>query len=210
MTNDLAKGYWERNASRYDRSMAILGGPLPRMTELTREAIQGSGRVLEVAAGTGLVTRAIARDVEELVSTDYSEAMVSELRHRVTSEGLHNVRCAQADIYALSYAPGTFDAVVAANVLHLVPNLDGALKALVDMLRPGGRILAPTYCHDEHAISWLMSRLLAVTGFPGQRRFTMDALVGVVQQAGLEVVQSELITGLLPIGFIIAEKPRGN
>lgn len=208
MLDDQGRSYWDRNANRYDLSMAILGGPLPRMIELTRQAVQGSGHVLEVAAGTGLVTRAIARDVEELVATDYSEAMVSQLRERAAADGLENVRCEQANIYALPYQSGTFDVVVAANVLHLVPDLEGALRALVNMVRPGGHLVVPTYCHDEHAVSWLMSRLLALTGFPGQRRFTMDGLGGVVRNAGLAVGQRELISGVLPIGFIVAAAPK--
>jgi ubiquinone/menaquinone biosynthesis C-methylase UbiE len=42
---------------------------------------------------------------------------------------------------ALRFDDGTFDAVVAANVLHLVPDLPGALAALRRVLKPGGRII---------------------------------------------------------------------
>ena len=207
MSEDKGKGYWDRNASRYDRSMALFGGPLPRMTERVAEAVDGAGRVLEVAAGTGLVTRVMAPRVENLVATDYSAAMVAELQARVDNERLDNVSCEQADLYALPYDAGSFDAVVAANVLHLVPNLDGALAALSDMLRPGGRLVVPTYCHDEHTVSWIVSRLLALTGFPGQRRFTLPMVEEAVRGAGLAVVERELISGLLPIGFVVGLIP---
>ena len=210
MVEDSGRGYWDRNASRYDRSMALLGGPLPPMAELVAEAVSGAERVLEVAAGTGLVTRVVAPRVKQLVATDYSAAMVSELQARVDRQAPGNVACEQADLYALPYDAGSFDAVVAANVLHLVPYLDGALAALSDMLRPGGRLVVPTYCHDEHAASWIMSRLLGLTGFPGQRRFTLATLEEAVRGAGLEVVERELISGILPIGFVVAELPGGS
>ena len=54
------RAYWERFASKYDLSLRLLGRPLPKMLELIGDAADGSGRVLEVAAGTGLVTPTLA------------------------------------------------------------------------------------------------------------------------------------------------------
>jgi phosphatidylethanolamine/phosphatidyl-N-methylethanolamine N-methyltransferase len=124
------RSYWDKHAKNYDRSMSLLGRPIPRMVELAGEATRGLGRVLEVAAGTGLVTPALAAGAEEVIATDYSAAMVAELERRVRGAGVANVRCEQADLYALRFDHGSFDAVVAANVLHLVPDLTGALAAL--------------------------------------------------------------------------------
>ncbi len=199
-----AKGrdYWDRHAKNYDRSMAILGGPIPRMVAFAAEAVRGSARVLEVAAGTGLVTTSLARSAGEVIATDYARAMVAALESRVKGEGLTNVRCEQADVYALRLEPASFDAVVAANVLHLVPDLDGALAALVRMLKPGGRLVVPTYCHDETPLSWLVSRLLAITGFPGHRRFTMQSLRAALEASGVHVTRAETLRGVIPIGYI--------
>lgn len=199
-----AKGrdYWDRHAKNYDRSMAILGGPIPRMVAFAAEAVRGSARVLEVAAGTGLVTTSLARSAGEVIATDYARAMVAALESRVKGEGLTNVRCEQADVYALRLEPASFDAVVAANVLHLVPDLDGALAALVRMLKPGGRLVVPTYCHDETPLSWLVSRLLAITGFPGHRRFTMQRLRAALEASGVHVTRAETLRGVIPIGYI--------
>ena len=46
---DRNRDYWDRHARNYDRSMALLGRPIPRMVELAGEATRGLGRVLEVA-----------------------------------------------------------------------------------------------------------------------------------------------------------------
>lgn len=199
--SDDGRGYWERHAKNYDRSMALLGGPLPRMVELIAEAVRGASKVLEVAAGTGLVTGALARSAGEVVATDYAAAMVEKLEERVRSDGLANVRCEQADLYTLRFEPATFDAVVAANVLHLVPDLPGALAALQRVTRPGGRIVVPTFCHDETALSWVVSRALAVTGFPGHRRFTAMRLREALEAAGIGVTRFEVVPGLIPIAY---------
>lgn len=196
------RAYWERHAKRYDRSMALLGRPKEKMVALVAEAVQGRARVLEVAAGTGLVTRALARSAHEVVATDYAAAMVAELESRVRSEGLENVRCEQADLYDLPFEAGSFDAVVAANVLHLLPDLPSALASLRSVLKPDGLLIAPTFCHDETAVSWVMSRVLALTGFPGRRRFSVRALREALEAGGVSVTRAEVLRGPIPIGYM--------
>lgn len=176
MTSRKEREYWDRHAKNYDRSMVLLGGPIPRMVELAAEAVHGAARVLEVAAG--------------------------KLEERVRERGLANVRCEQADLYTLRFDPGSFDAVVAANVLHPVPDLPGALEALRKVLRPGCRLVAPTYCHDETALAWVFSRALAITGFPGHRRFTAQSLRESLESAGFEVMRAETLPGLIPIHYV--------
>jgi ubiquinone/menaquinone biosynthesis C-methylase UbiE len=199
---DPARRYWERHARKYDTSLRLLGQPLPRMLELIGEAVLGAERVLEVAAGTGLVTIALARSAKEVVATDYAAAMVAALQAKVRHACLDNVEALQADLYRLPFDDHSFDAVVAANVLHLVPDLPGAMLALRRVLKPGGRLLVPTFCHDETRRSWATSRLLALTGFPGQRRFTAGTLRGELEAAGLSVSRSETISGLIPVVYV--------
>lgn len=88
------RDYWERHARFYDASVRrALGGPLPRMLELASEAVRGKGKVLEVAAGTGIVTSAIAQACDAVVATDYATAMVESLERRIRDNGLGNVTC---------------------------------------------------------------------------------------------------------------------
>ncbi len=196
------RSYWDKHAKNYERSMALLGRPIPRMVELAGEAVRGAERVLEVAAGTGLVTPALAAGAGEVIATDYSAAMVAALERRVRDAQVANVRCEQADLYALRFDDASFDAVVAANVLHLVPDLPSALAALRRVLKPGGLLVVPTFCHDETALSWVVSRALAVTGFPGHRRFTAKSLRQAVEEAGVRVTRAEVLPGVIPIGYV--------
>jgi phosphatidylethanolamine/phosphatidyl-N-methylethanolamine N-methyltransferase len=199
---DGSQDYWNRHATNYERSMAVLGGPIPRMVWLAADAARGVERVLEVAAGTGLVTVAVARSAREVLATDYAPEMVAVLRRRVREASLTNVRCERADIYALAFEHGSFDAIVAANVLHLLPDLPRALEVFRAQLKPGGRLIVPTFCHDETALSWLVSRILALTAFPSERRFSFATLLAALESGGLEVKRKELISGPIPVGYV--------
>ena len=198
------RDYWERHAKRYDTATRFLSRPVPRMLELVTEAAHGRARVLEVAAGTGLITTAIAPVVGELIATDYAASMVHALETRVREAGLTNVTCEHADLYGLRFEPASFDAVFAANVLHLVPDLESALASLRAMLRPGGMLVLPTYLHGETVVASLLSRLFSLTGFPGKCRFTSHSLTVAIKATGLRVQRFETIPGPFPIGFIEA------
>jgi phosphatidylethanolamine/phosphatidyl-N-methylethanolamine N-methyltransferase len=191
--------YWERHAKRYDNSTRFLARPVPRMLQLAVDTARGKARVLEVAAGTGLITTAIAPVVDELIATDYAAEMVTQLDARVRDARLDNVTCEQADLYELRFPDASFDAVFAANVLHLVPDLDRALASLRRVLKPGGILVAPTYLHRETIGASILSRVLALTGFPGHRRFDARDL-----QAALGHATVEVIPGPFPIGFAVA------
>jgi ubiquinone/menaquinone biosynthesis C-methylase UbiE len=196
------QNYWENHAAAYDRFTAVLARPMKSAALLTAEAVRGQGRVLEVAAGTGLFTTAIAKVAREIIATDYAPAMVEILAKRVQQAGLRNVRCEQADIKALHFDSGSFDCVVAANVLHLMPNLEEALAALRRVLRPGGKLVVPTFCHDETWLSAFVSRLLSLTGFPIQHRFSARSLHAALEDARFHVTRFKTLPGLIPIGYV--------
>jgi phosphatidylethanolamine/phosphatidyl-N-methylethanolamine N-methyltransferase len=202
--SEAGSAYWDRMASRYDRSMLVLGRPVPRMVALVADVLSGRERVLEVAAGTGLVTVGVAPVVGAVVATNYAPAMVEQLAAR--TRGCPNVTTRVLNLYDCAEAEASYDAVIAANVLHLLPDLDRAVDTMVRVLRPGGRLVIPTYLHDATVGSRATSWVMGLAGFPGQRRFTLDRLVAVVRDRGLTVVRTEQIGGLLPIGFVTADR----
>lgn len=207
MRAEPGRSFWEDAARRYDRSMWLLGGPMPEVCARVAEVLRGAERVLELASGTGLVTEAIAPVVGELLATDYADEMVARTRARVGAAS--GVRCERRDLYALGEPPASFDAVVAANVLHLLPELEAGLAAAREVLRPEGLLVVPTYLHDQGAWARATSWGLGMVGFPGQRRFDLDGLVAAVDAAGFEVVCAEVIPGLLPVGFVAARRSSG-
>lgn len=199
--NDSDREYWEKLARDYDTKTRFLSRPVPRMLTLVRESTAKSKRILEVAAGTGLLTSVLPAEAS-ITATDYAEAMVAQLQARMTAEGRKNVVCERADIYRLPYEDDSFDTAVAANVLHLVPDLPQALAELRRVLVPGGQLLAPTYCHNETALAWITSRLMALASFPGHRRFSLKSLKAALTNEGLVIDTSESLPGILPIGFV--------
>ena len=88
---DRDRDFWDRKAPQYDRvAKGVLGRPLPGVLDLIASDVSGAETVLEVAAGTGLMTAVIAPRVQQVVATDYAEHMLAILRERMKSSGISN------------------------------------------------------------------------------------------------------------------------
>ncbi|MDQ5822961.1 MAG: class I SAM-dependent methyltransferase [Chloroflexota bacterium] len=95
-------------------------------------------RVLEIAAGTGVVTRAMASELEEsvsIVATDLNQAM---LDHASAVGTKRSVEWRQADAMELPFRDGEFDAVVCQFGVMFFPDKPKAFSEAHRVLRPGG------------------------------------------------------------------------
>jgi ubiquinone/menaquinone biosynthesis C-methylase UbiE len=100
-----------------------------------------SGRVLETAAGTGIVTRALANTLPadvEIVATDLNQSMIDfAAAKRLAS----NITWQQADALRLPFADQTFDAVVCQFGLMFLPDKQTGYREAHRVLKPGGRFV---------------------------------------------------------------------
>jgi SAM-dependent methyltransferase len=98
-------------------------------------------RVLEIAAGTGVVTRALAsmlRESVSIVATDLNQAMLDQASAVGTKRP---VEWRQADAMQLPFGDGTFDAVVCQFGVMFFPEKSKAFSEARRVLRPGGVFL---------------------------------------------------------------------
>jgi SAM-dependent methyltransferase len=97
-------------------------------------------RVLEVAAGTGIVTRALhaAFPSADIVATDLNEGMIALGARRLAAP---NVTWRQADAGALPFADAEFDLVVCQFGAMFFPDRTRAFQEAYRVLVPGGRFL---------------------------------------------------------------------
>jgi SAM-dependent methyltransferase len=102
---------------------------------------RGPSRVLEVAAGTGVVTRALASELPEtaaIVATDLNQGMLDQAAAVGTRRG---VEWRTADAMRLPFPDGTFDAVVCQFGAMFFPDKPKAFSEALRVLGPGGVFL---------------------------------------------------------------------
>lgn len=202
---DGGQRFWRVQARRYDRAIELLNRRFHAMTEHVAAAVGDSDEVLEIGAGTGIVTLQVAPVVGRVVATDRSSEMLEILRGRLAEANATNVDVEVADALALTYADESFDAVIMANLLHLLPEPAAALAEARRVLRRPGLLCAPTFCHGETWNARLVSYGLGLARFPVRTRFSGDELRTTIEVAGFEVVKATKYPGLLPLWLMVAK-----
>ena len=138
-------------AERYDRTNTILSGAQDRRwrrhTVRALELLPGE-KVLDVAAGTGVSTKALAASGAWCVATDFSLGMLSATKDpwlpRVAGDALH-----------LPFADASFEAVTISFGLRNVEDPTAALAEFARVTRPGGRLVVCEFSRPRPApIRW--------------------------------------------------------
>jgi len=120
---------------------AVVGTTLQIVGESLCEAmdLRSGQNVLDVAAGNGNVSLAAARRWCQVVSTDYVGALLTRGRERAAAERL-DIQFREADVEALPFADGSFDAVVSTFGCMFAPHPQRTASEMLRVCRPGGKI----------------------------------------------------------------------
>ncbi|WIV96564.1 bifunctional demethylmenaquinone methyltransferase/2-methoxy-6-polyprenyl-1,4-benzoquinol methylase UbiE [Kinneretia aquatilis] len=140
------RGVFDSVASKYDVMNDLMSMGMHRAWKAYTVAVanlKAGDRVLDIAGGTGDLSRAFAKKVGEtgmVVHTDINEAMLRQGRNRLLDEGLI-LPTNLCDAEKLPYKAGSFDLVSVAFGLRNMTHKDVALAEMCRVLRPGGRLL---------------------------------------------------------------------
>jgi ubiquinone/menaquinone biosynthesis C-methylase UbiE len=120
---------------------AVIGTTLQLVSEQLAEAcdLRCDERVLDVAAGNGDATLAVARRGCRVTSTDYVAALLDRGAERARAERFE-VEFQVAHAEALPFADASFDAVLSTFGVMFAPDQAQAAAELARVCRPGGRI----------------------------------------------------------------------
>lgn len=156
---------YDRYARYYDR---LFGGVFEpgRTAAMQGLEVRAGDRVLEVGVGTGLSLARYPRSCH-VVGIDVSEGMLARAARQVQAQGLRNVHLLRMDAQTMAFDDDSFDVVVAAYVMTVIPDFRRALAEMSRVCRPGGRMLIINHFTNgnrlvrtiERAISPICERL---------------------------------------------------
>jgi SAM-dependent methyltransferase len=204
--------FWDRAARKY------AANPIADMPgyEATIRRVQGlltsAHNVLEIGCGTGTTAMRLAPHTRRLLATDVSANMIAIAREKLVAAPMPQLSFAVVDADAPAAEPGQYDVVLAFNLLHLVTDLDCALEAVTQELRPGGLLISKTACISEMnpLIPHLALPLMRAIGkAPHVLCFDAQGLQSAIVRQGLEIVSVERhgTRGKDIRVFIVARKP---
>ncbi|WP_346838124.1 bifunctional demethylmenaquinone methyltransferase/2-methoxy-6-polyprenyl-1,4-benzoquinol methylase UbiE [Microbulbifer sp. SAOS-129_SWC] len=143
-------------AARYDVMNDLMSGGVHRLWKRFTIELSGARKgqtILDIAGGTGDLTARFSRIVGpegQVVLADINESMLKVGRDRLFDRGIAgNVVPVQADAQYLPFPDNTFDCITIAFGLRNVTDKDLALRSMLRVLKPGGRLLVLEFSKPE-------------------------------------------------------------
>ena len=199
--------FWDKVAGLYDLFETIYNKKVYRETgQRVAWEIQKTDVVLECACGTGAISRYVADRCKQLTATDYSEGMLRQAKKHLASKT--NVTFAQVDITNLPYEEQSFDVVVAGNVIHLLPDPQGAMQELLRVCREGGKVILPTYINKSEKSSRAAVKFLEKLGADFKQQFDAESYRNFFTKMGLTNMEFTIVEGRMPCDIAIITKEK--
>ncbi len=172
-------GYFIASSRPFAREMETILG-LPRGA--------AAPRLLDLACGTGVFTRPLARYAASLVvGLDLSWPMLQRARFLAEREGLENIFLIRGTAFRLPFIAGAFPSINCCGALHLFDQPQRALEEIVRVLRFDGYLSVQTTIRPRSSggIAFILEKFIRF-GF-----FAEDQLREILRLNGLKVLESE-------------------
>jgi SAM-dependent methyltransferase/uncharacterized protein YbaR (Trm112 family) len=144
-------------------------------------------RILDVACGTGVFARPLAREAGLVVAFDLSRPMLDRARWLARQDGTANLAFIRGTVFRLPFIDEAFPTINCCGALHLFDQPDAALREMGRVLRPGGHVSIQTTIRPDHSggTAYVLERLIRF-GF-----FKEGELKERMRRHGFEILISE-------------------
>lgn len=151
-----AATFWNKIAPKYAKSPVRDEQVYARKLEITQSYLNPDMRVLEFGCGTGTTALHHAPFVQEYIATDIAQDMIRIAEQKCVEHDIANVKFSVGTLDSAFEEEQPFDAVLALNVLHLLPDWRTQIEAVYRLLPVGGLFITSTGCLKEKIPwSWL-------------------------------------------------------
>lgn len=199
----IERKFWDKFAKKYDPFMNRVRPTYDHLISKINAYLDPSKDVLEVAAGTGIISLEIASRVNKVWGCDLSPEMIKVAHRKLKQLEAPNVEFTVQDAYNLDYKRESFDIVIASNVLHIMIFPEKALASIHRVLKPDGVFIAPTYCHGNSIKSRAISAIMSLAGFKAYHKWSIGSLKTFLETNGYKIIELEVVQDTIPLAFTV-------
>lgn len=146
-------------AGKYDLMNDLMSGGIHRLWKritIDQSGVRRGHKVLDIAGGTGDLTRKFARMVGpegKVILADINDSMLKVGRDKLLNAGVGgNVEYVQANAECLPFEDNTFDVITIAFGLRNVTDQNAALASMLRVLKPGGKLMILEFSKTDNPI----------------------------------------------------------
>ncbi|SFQ98058.1 class I SAM-dependent methyltransferase [Poseidonocella sedimentorum] len=205
--------FWDRQARKYAQSPISDEAAYEYTLERIGAYLTPEAEVLELGCGTGSTALRLAPQVRAYAASDYAPEMIAIAREKAEAAGAKTLHFRVAGAHEIAPEGRGWDAVIALNLLHLLPDPEAAVAHVHGLLKPGGLFISKTFClPDGRAPLWLHAMraalpVLRVLGkAPAVTFLKVAELDRATARAGFEILEAGNYPANPPRRFIVARK----
>ncbi|MBS5865304.1 MAG: class I SAM-dependent methyltransferase [Coriobacteriaceae bacterium] len=190
------KKTWDRFAPIYNLALRSEKHIFETMYMRIAQLVENKD-VLEIACGPGQLAKHIAPSAHEIVATDYSSGMIHEAQKGTIPA---NLSFMVADAMHLPFEDNTFDVVVIANALHIIPSPERVLTEIDRVLKTGGLLVAPNFVAREgKQKAKLWTRILEIAGVTFEQQWTAADYRTFLADNGWQIQHATTLSARIPL-----------
>ena len=193
----MSKTIWDRFAPVYSLAMKSQKNIYDYMYSHIRGKVKGKN-VLELATGPGLIAKHVADAADRMIATDFSPDMIAQAEKGGNPP---NLTFEIADASDLHYKDKTFDVVIIANALHVIPNPEKVLSEIDRVLKSGGTLIAPNFIERKISKPNFWQKLLDSLGVKFEHQWTSEQYKSFLESNGWKITASEVVPGRIDLMY---------
>ena len=200
--------FWNKMSKSYDSNVYEKYKPVYAETiALTRKYLDKNDCILDFACGTGSVTLELSGAVRQILAIDISDQMIAVANSKAAERNILNVEFRNIGIFDQELEPGSFDVILAFNILQFIKNEDVLLDRITRLLSERGIFIQATDCHSEYwSYKALIMKILSRIGyFPYIRSWTIRELEKSLTINHFKILETKLLYEM-PVNYFIAAK----
>ena len=191
----MKEGVWNFFAPIYERAMKSQKSIYDYIYKEISAAASAKN-VLELATGPGMIAKHIAPSAKSVTATDFAPKMIEAAKKGSVPD---NVSFEVADATNLRYQNDSFDFVVIANALHIIPEPEKALAEIDRVLKANGTLIAPNFIEREKGKKNLWQKILSLVGIKFAHEWTKEEYKTFLSDHGWQVKKSHVCKGRIDL-----------
>jgi ubiquinone/menaquinone biosynthesis C-methylase UbiE len=189
--HDVVRRAFGQQAARFGEQGSTLSNQAYLQWIVQQLDLQPRFEVLDVAAGTGHLSRAIAPHVKRVIAIDLTDEMLAEGRREAAQQGLTNVIFERGEAECLRYPNDAFDLVATRFSLHHFADPRVPLQEMVRVCRRGGSVaVVDLVSPDDPAVAATYNHLERLRDPSHTRALSADDLQRLMRETGLNLVHT--------------------
>ncbi len=197
--------FWDTRARAYAASPVSNIANYEDTLSRTRRYLTTDMDVIELGCGTGSTALKLAGSAARYTGTDYAPEMIRIADEKLAEAQMGNLGFETAGLGRGDFDGCQYDAVLAYNLLHLIPDVPAALAEIRGMLPTGGLFMQKSATLGGRPDFRLLIGAMKLFGkAPSISYFKAKQFDGYLRDAGFEMVDSHVYKGFAPTYFTVA------